>query len=93
MAPVCCISRSQDQEINIKNAIFIKVLAWNHETQSFQSWYITSFIGPLLKLYILCHRGQNIGPALGGHKFTLKYIKKPQTPLLNLMKLQRNETF
>jgi len=94
MVLIGCIRRSRGQTIGFQKAIF-KNLLWNYKAQSFHIWYITSSRGPLLKLFKLCPWGQN-WPRLGGHNFTLIYIRKTAKDFFswttngNLTKLNRN---
>jgi len=93
MVLIGCISRSRGQLISFLNATFKNHLVWNYKAQSFHIWYIASSRGPLPKLLKLCPWGQN-WPCLGGHNFTLNYIRKSSNNIFswtaNLTKLNRN---
>ena len=69
-----CISRSQCYKIGFQNA---NLLVQNYKAQCFHIWYtcITSSRGSLQNLFKFCPWGQN-WPRLGGHNFTLNYIRK-----------------
>jgi len=57
----CIIGRSQGQNLCFQNAIFKNLLVWNYKTQSFHIWYLTSYRGPLPKLFKLCAKMADSG--------------------------------
>jgi len=94
--PVDCISKVTGSINRFSNCNLQKSSCPKLKAQSFHIWYIASSRGPLPKLFKLCSWSQN-WPCLGGHNFTLNYIRKSSnrffswTTNRNLAKLHRND--
>jgi len=97
--PVGCISRSRVQKIGFQNAFFKNLLDRMSETTRPRA-FIFGILHHLEVLYQSCSNyapGVKIDPALGGHNFTLIYIRKTFNDIFSLTtngkltKLHRND--